>query len=224
MGLGGATTSAQHLSYLWDDIRSQIGIQIRVLNSIAELSADLPLLLYDDNVGSGGQGSTVLMQWLGVDKERWFVTEEHVDRLEHDIVSKLKGCELSICFITGRRAGLRTVLTTAEELLGRKPVGLVVAPTDLSCFDAASRLYETKEDAERASSVFANAGKKALHDRLPDKSTEWIEENKLGYGNSAGLTVFHYNTPTTTLTALWKDCTVAGNRWTALFPRRPRLQ
>jgi hypothetical protein len=36
-GIGGATTSAHHLSYLWDDIRRDVKIQIRVLNSMAEL-------------------------------------------------------------------------------------------------------------------------------------------------------------------------------------------
>jgi len=223
LGIGGATTSAHHLSYLWDDIRKHLALEIRVLNSMNETASDIPLLLYDDNVGSGGQSSTVLMQWFGVDSSHWFVTEHHVEPLEAAVVEKIKRCNVSICFVTGRRQGLKRVLGTAKACFRRQACGLVVAPTDLSCFDAASRVHGTQEDAERASAIFARVGKVALQDRLAEKTAAWVEQNALGYGNAGGLTVFHYNTPTTTLTALWKDCDAAGTRWAALFPRRPRL-
>jgi HD superfamily phosphohydrolase len=223
-GLGGATTSAQHLSYLWDDIRRDCGREISVLNSIGDVTTDAPLLLCDDNVGSGGQSSTVLMQWLGVARERWLVTEQHGDPLDRQVVDRLRACRLSICFLTGRRAGLETLLTIAEEHLGARPHGMVVVPTDIPCFDDAARVYGTKEDADRAVAAFGRAGQLALQDRIPEKPTEWVEQNKLGYGGACGLTVFHYNTPTTALTALWKDCAIPGRRWVALFPRRARLR
>jgi deoxynucleoside triphosphate triphosphohydrolase SAMHD1 len=221
-GIGGATTSAKHLSYLWDDIKQELGFQIRVLNSIEDLVPNFPLLLYDDNVGSGGQSSTVLMQWLGADREQWLVSEEHVAQLGGDTIDRIRACDLSICFITGKRDGLAQVISTAKDLLGREPRGLVVIPTDISCFDAASRVYGTKEAAKRAAEIFSEAGKKALQDRIPVKSTDWIDRNCLGYGNTGGLTIFNYNTPTATLTALWKDCALTNNRWNALFPRRAR--
>ena len=163
------------------------------------------------------------MQWFGVDSSHWFVTEHHVEPLEAAVVEKIKRCNVSICFVTGRRQGLKRVLGTAKACFRRQACGLVVAPTDLSCFDAASRVHGTQEDAERASAIFARVGKVALQDRLAEKTAAWVEQNALGYGNAGGLTVFHYNTPTTTLTALWKDCDAAGTRWAALFPRRPRL-
>jgi hypothetical protein len=128
-GLGGATTSAQHLSYLWDDIRQAAGTPIQVLGSLEELSSSGPLLLYDDNVGSGGQSATVLMQWFGVDRSRWVVAEEHTRVLEGQTLERLKGCAVAVCFLTGRRRGLQKVVKTAANLLGRSPRALVVAPT-----------------------------------------------------------------------------------------------
>jgi HD superfamily phosphohydrolase len=222
-GIGGATTSANHLSYLWDDVRNRIGVQIEVLNSIQQLQPTRPLLLYDDNVGSGGQGATVLMQWLGVARSQWPVDERHVDPLEAEAVARMKQADVAFCYLTGRRSGLEKVLQVSEEYLGRRPRGLVVVPTDLSCFDPAARVYETKEETEQATAIFSKAGKLALSDRRAEKSEAWIDERSLGYGNAGGLTVFFYNTPTTTLTALWKESS-SDTRWRALFPRRPRLQ
>ena len=63
-GIGGSTTSAHHLSYLWDDVKSSANFEIVVLNSLNEASGDTPLIFYDDNVGSGGQSSTVFMNGL----------------------------------------------------------------------------------------------------------------------------------------------------------------
>jgi hypothetical protein len=48
------------------------------------------------------------------------------------------------------------------------------------------------------------------------------EERKLGYGNRGKLLVTAFNTPTVTLSALWKSGEVDGEDWNALFPRRPK--
>lgn len=222
-GIGGATTSAQHLTYLCDDIRQRVGFELIVLNSIDELTAGVPLALYDDNVGSGGQSKTVLMQWFDVERSRLPVTEKHVQPLDLQTIETLRSCDLSVCYVTGKSKGLQQVVETVSELSGKNCRGLIVAPTDLSCFSAAARVYGTHDEAQRAQALFFRVGVQALEDRRADKSVEWITGNSLGYGNSGGLTAFYYNTPTTTLTALWKDNSTVATRWRALFPRRPRL-
>jgi hypothetical protein len=221
-GLGGSTTSAQHLSYLWNDVREKLAPKLTVLNSIDEAQVDVPLVLFDDNVGSGGQSSTVLLQWFGRDKSEWVVDEYHVAPLQNIILDRLRLINVSICYVTGKRSGLRRVLDTAGQLLGQKVRGAVTVPADLSCFSAAARVWSTQDDANRARGVFAEVGTRSLQDRREEKSSEWIEQRALGYGNAGGLTAFFYNTPTTTLTALWKDCEAAGSNWKALFPRRAR--
>lgn len=223
--LGGPTTSSRHLTYLWPDIRKrgEIDSFMTVLNDASEVSAGVPVIFYDDNVGSGGQGRTVLQQWLGVPKDEWFVKEEHVNELPSESVSKLKRCPIRFLFATGRRQGLQNLVSLAKQLLETDDVtGHIVAPADLSCFRPSGRVFVDLDASDRAAKAFEIAGRKALHDRIGVWDAAKIADRTLGYGNAGGLTVFHYNVPTTTVTALWKRCTVEGHYWMPLFPRRPR--
>lgn len=54
------------------------------------------------------------------------------------------------------------------------------------------------------------------------RSPEWVEEKTFGYGNTGSLVVTSYNTPTVTLTSLWKDGIVDGVPWRPLLPRRKK--
>ena len=62
LDLGGPTSSAHHLTYLWDDVRSTLGGDVEVVSSAEDINAALPLVIYDDNVGSGGQAGTIFSQ------------------------------------------------------------------------------------------------------------------------------------------------------------------
>ena len=66
LGLGAPTSSAHHLTYLWDDVRDRVGSDFRVISAANEIQPDLPIVIYDDNVGSGGQAGTVFSQWFGI--------------------------------------------------------------------------------------------------------------------------------------------------------------
>ncbi len=61
-----------------------------------------------------------------------------------------------------------------------------------------------------------------LLDPGSDHDDEWAAGRALGYGNDAFLVLFGYNTPTQTLTCIWKDGMYEGVPWMALFPRRPK--
>jgi deoxynucleoside triphosphate triphosphohydrolase SAMHD1 len=223
--LGGPTTSARHLTYLWPDIRKrgEIDSSIIVLNDVSEVTEGVPIIFYDDNVGSGGQGRTVLQQWFGVPNDEWIVNEEHVSALKPEAVSKLKRCPIRFLFATGRRQGLQALVSHAKQLVGTDDVtGNIAAPADLSCFRPSGRVFVDRDSADRAAKAFETAGRKALYDRIGVWDDAKIADRRLGYGNAGGLTVFHYNVPTTSVTALWKRCTVEGHYWMPLFPRRPR--
>jgi hypothetical protein len=223
LSLGGPTTSARHLTYLWPDIRKKLDVsspRMRVLSEAHEIKTDTSLVLYDDNVGSGGQGTTVLQQWCGIPRDRWIVGEDHVDALDEDSLARLKSCDLVFLFATGRRTGLARLIAAARELLGHDRVsGDIVAPDDVNCFRAASRVFTDSTSIARARTAFESAGRIALSDKLEKWGREKVESRILGYGNAGGLTVFYYNVPTTTVTALWKT---NGQEWRSLFDRRPR--
>lgn len=225
LALGAPTASGPHLNYLWDDIRGRIGSDFRVITAATEMRADLPIVIYDDNVGSGGQAGTVFSQWFGITDPDSDVREKHSDPLAPRDIEKLKGVPILLVFATGFRSGLVRVEQRLKELTGNPDVhGLIIDPADVSCFRPAARVFSDPAEAKRARLAFGRVGRVAIHDRALEK--DWpagkIEDRLLGYGNAGGLTVFHYNVPTTTVTALWSTSRSEEAKWTALFPRRPR--
>jgi hypothetical protein len=225
LGLGAQTASAHHLSYLWDDIRAKVGSAFSVIASANEIRSDLPMVIYDDNVGSGGQAGTVFSQWFGITNSDSDIEEKHVAPLAQEAIEKLRNIPIFLVFATGFRSGLTRISQRLTELTGNADIrGLIIDPGDLSCFRPAARVFGEPVQAARAEAAFANAGRIAIHDKAREKNwpLEKLDDRILGYGNSGGLTVFYYNVPTTTVTALWSTSHSEGATWTALFPRRPR--
>ena len=225
LGLGAATASGHHLAYLWDDVRGKVGGDFKVISSASEMNSNLPLVIYDDNVGSGGQAGTVFSQWFGITNPDKDIDEEHAVPLAPETLEKLKHVPLFLIFATGFRGGLASIEVRLRELTANPEVsGFIIDPADLSCFRPAARVFSEPSQAERAIAAFSSAGRRAIHDKALERNwpSEKTDDRILGYGNAGGLTVFHYNVPTTTLTALWGTSRSADATWTALFPRRSR--
>jgi hypothetical protein len=223
--LGGPTTSGHHLSYYWPDVimRGPFAADVKHLGSVDEIRIGEPLVLYDDNIGRGNQSKTVLQQWFGRSPEEWFLDEDHVTRLSPEAVERLRLCPIAFLFVTGQRRGLEELVTFAKDLLGHDKIsGHIVAPVDAGCFEPSEGAFLNDEEANRAKQIFAKAGEQALADMLSTWGREKVDNRVLGYGNFGGLTVFHYNVPSSTLTALWKDCG-QNPGWMALFHRRRRI-
>ena len=225
LGLGAATASSHHLSYLWDDIRAGVGSDFRVIAAASEIQSNLPMVIYDDNVGSGGQAGTIFSQWFGLTHSDSDPVEKHVEALGQGDIEKLKDIPIFLVFATGFREGLAKVEQRLREMTGNADVhGLIIDPADLNCFRPAARVFDEPGQAERARTAFAVTGRIAIHDKAVEKHwpAEKLDGRILGYGNAGGLTVFHYNVPTTTVTALWSSSNSEGAKWAALFPRRTR--
>jgi hypothetical protein len=223
--ISGPRTSGHHLTYYLDDVKKMLGNKyvLTVLESAAHVIPNRPLLLYEDNIGLGRQPGTVIQQWFGIAREQWLVSEEHVEALSTEQQRAIRSCRVGLLFVTGSRKGLATLESTVRTVVGCDDLSsFIVSPTDISCFQAAARVFRNRADAQLAETAFRNAGLLALSDQKDTWSLQRIHESALGYGNAAQLTVFDYNTPVTTLTALWKGCSVPGASWTALFPRRKR--
>ena len=179
------------------------------------------MVIYDDNVGSGGQAGTVFSQWFGEHQDS-DLNEEHVTPLSKEEIDKLKQIPIFLVFATGFRLGLAKIEARLSKLTGNPNVsGIIIDPADLGCFRSAARVFGDPTEAERARSTFSKVGRLAIHDMAAERkwSLEKANDRILGYGNAGGLTVFHYNVPTTTISALWAS---SQSRWRGLFPRRPR--
>lgn len=219
--LGGPSTSAHHLQYMFDDLRSaELPVNISIHSSIEHCEKGIPIVLIDDYVGSGGQSATVFMQWFGRPSDEWLVQEEHVSELSPKAKSTLSESPITCLFAAGRRDGLAKLTGIASALVGAAINAYIVLPSDVSCFRPASNVFDSVDEANRARSVFEKAGLRALSDE------QWSAEKKaqraLGYGANADLNVFYYNTPSSTLTALWKRSENFDTPWSPLFLRRKR--
>jgi hypothetical protein len=219
LALGGPTTSAGHLQYLMHDLRD-LTIDLKILGSPGEIDPAVPLVLFDDFIGSGGQSRTAVMQWYDAPPNEWIVHERHFEPLSPDVRAKIEASNITCLFVAGRRPGLRALRDTMKEYTGLDVAGYIAEPRDYDCFRLVSNIFERSADASRARDIFFDAGMKALADE------DWTPEKKrgraLGYGNKADLNVFYYNTPSSTLSALWSGTVQAADPWMPLFKRRRR--
>ena len=218
------TTSGAQLSYLWEDLKSSGRCPANMRASVEQVQGGSPIVFYEDNIESSGQAKTVLQQWLGEDQDDWVVDEKHADKLQPSQVEVLRTSPIKFLFITGQRRGLSGLVEFAKQKLGNQNIeGHVIYPQDGSCFFPTAGLFDSRASAEKARKVFERAGRLAIADKRSDWGQDKTENRLLGYGNIGGLTVFYYNAPASTLTALWKSCSQTESSWTALFPRRTRL-
>jgi hypothetical protein len=174
---------------------------------------DAPILFAEDFVGTGAQTITILQSWFGIEPTH----DLHEDRdqpLPAQLQAALRARPLALVFAAGRRQGADAVQQAAAELGLQLTVHLHEEEAPVAFGAAADQDFR-----ERCRAV----GKQLLADEDPDHGTDWVGERALGYGNEAFLVVFPYNTPTQTLTCLWKAGIVDGVPWVPLLPRRRKL-
>jgi HD superfamily phosphohydrolase len=219
---GGADKSSRIISYFLPDGSAETE-KLRIVASVNDLKEPGSVVFFDDISASGKQGSTGLRQLFGEAPAVDDVDEEVVPAANPSALEVLSKSDITFLYITGRRTGAARVVDTMKSLVKHDRVTAhVVSPAEIGCFQAGARVFTERVEAVAAEAVFRSKGRRALHDKLDGK--KWTESTidaaALGYGGLAGLTVFSYNTPAATLTALWKDCVAEGHRWHALFHRR----
>jgi hypothetical protein len=206
--LGDAKDSSAPTTYYAGDVAP------RIHNLGESLRMAAPILFAEDFVGSGNQTITILQSWFGIEPDE-DLHEERDEPLPEQLQLALRERPLALIYAAGRREGATAVEEAAQAM------GL----------DLAVHLHE--EDAPTA---FAGAGpddaferrcrevgEQLLTDDNPDHDAAWVAQRVLGYGNMGFLVVFPYNTPTQTLTCLWKDGVVDGVPWVPLLPRRRKV-
>jgi hypothetical protein len=192
--------------------------------SLDQLREGSPIVFYEDNIESAGQAKTVLQQWIGEPQGKWFVEEKHAEPAPPETIELLRNVPVKFLFVTGQRRGLSDLVEFAKVTLANDKIsGHVIYPQDGSCFRPASGVFDSPVSAAKACDVFRRVGRLAVADKRAEWGNEKTDNRILGYGNSGGMTVFYYNVPASTLTALWRSCSSAEAGWMALFPRRTRL-
>jgi hypothetical protein len=175
--------------------------------------SDLPIVFVEDFIGSGQQSVSILEAWLGVEP----TTDLREERkpLSPDAAKQLRERDLAFVFAAGQDEGATKLRQRAQELGLSAQVILAV--------DSAPKAFDgpKEKDSDKLKEFCQSVGYELLLDPDGDHDHEWASSRALGYGNDAFLVLFGYNTPTQTLTCIWKDGMYEGVPWMALFPRRP---
>jgi orotate phosphoribosyltransferase len=178
------------------------------------------LVFVDDIIQIGTQSTEILGQWLGEPAYLSPVLDHHTEPLAQEDREALKRQpKVYLATLIGFREGKDRV----EKEAGRMGVNLsVVAGTELSeergCFSVHETFFDPG-DRDRVKTLCLDIGRNLLSDKRL-WSDRKRESNALGYGNSEKLIVFSHNTPTSTVTCLWKSGIYHGTPWRPLFPRR----
>jgi hypothetical protein len=209
--LGTARDSSAITTYYAADLRD-----VRVLSVPDALLREDPIVFIDDFIGSGQQAVSILEAWFGAEP----TTDLHEDRglpLSQSSQEGLRSRPLGFVFAGGKASGANELRKALDRLGLEGEVSLASNPIAPRGFSGAkSKLREKLEERCREIGMQLLEDGEERHDKL------WREKRALGYGNEAYLVTFPYNTPTQSLTCLWKSGKVDGTDWTALLPRRPK--
>jgi hypothetical protein len=212
--LGEPKDSSAVTTYWAGDGRQSEGLQVLSLGD-ALAQSDLPIVFVEDFIGSGQQSVSILEAWLGV-KSTTHLGEERKP-LSSAAAQQLRERKLAFVFAAGQDEGATKLRQRAQELDLSAEVFLAV--------DSAPKAFDgpNVKGRDKLKEFCRSVGHELLLD--PDDSDhdeEWATDRALGYGNDAFLVLFGYNTPTQTLTCIWKDGMYECVPWMALFPRRPK--
>jgi HD superfamily phosphohydrolase len=208
--------SAAHLAYFLADKP-----EVRLITLQDAIDGPGSITFVDDCLLSGSQARTVLQTWFGMSKD---LDEPLTEELEPIDRGLLKEKSVRFRFLFATDAGINSlkelsmVCDLGDDVSARTIVSK--APRQLD-----EVLVNEKDVVSELRAFLADVGSQLLKSTKGVTSPEkWTEDRckgfALGYGGFEQLLVMSYNTPTATITALWKGGQVGEVPWLPLFPRR----
>jgi HD superfamily phosphohydrolase len=214
--LGDIRDSGPSIAYFSGDVAG-----VSVMGIEQALQEQRPIILVDDFIGSGRQAVTIVETLLG-EKLTYELGEGIRLKLDENERTLFRKSRLVFIYAAGWEEG-RTELTRALNQYGLQ------AEVHLGMSDAALpnihdvSLFPSPADQTAFIEKCQDIGRNLLIEPEDLKHDEkWADERALGYGNKGLLIVFPYNTPSQTLTCLWKSGDYKGLPWQALLPRRKK--
>ncbi|MGX1612573.1 HD domain-containing protein [Micromonospora chalcea] len=212
--LGEFRDSSALLTYYVGDVAHDNKLVQRTLTEA--LTHESPIIFVDDLVGRGSQSISIIENWLGVEPTQ-NLNERRTQTLNRLQVEAFRQQRLAFVFVAGLDEGVRELRRAIERLGLNAKVYVNVPEAALPFMDSVLGGHAA---AEKMRQVCEDIGRRLL--MSPDRLDEWVQSRCLGYGNRGLLLASTYNTPSATLTCLWKE----GNgdfEWTPLLPRRKKL-
>ena len=194
---GGGKDSSAIITYYAQDVARECTLRIGELEE-ALSSQDAPIVFLDDFIGTAHQAVTILESWLG-EGLSFDLHEHRGDPLSADMTVLFKRRKLAFIFAAGTDAGAELFRRRLAKLHLDANVHVQIDSAALPMAFGKS-LYRTAVAEKEFKARCRRVGKAILSDR--GRTSHWIKDRVLGYGNNSFLVIFPYNTPTQTLTCL----------------------
>lgn len=211
----GPEKSAHHLPYFLADQRET---RLNVLTLEEALELDGPITFFDDCNISGTQSCTAVQVWFGLEPDLPEEAPDLATELAPEQRAKLLGRRTRFRFAYAHKPGLgelSSLLSTVGLGDDVEAQNLEVRTTPAADLEISSELLAFLQEVGH--DVLSSTKGADNPERWPEARCEGYA---LGYGGKQQLLVMFYNTPTGTLTALWKTGRFRGAPWLPLFPRR----
>lgn len=220
--LGNPGDSSSLINYLCGTIFTKRRYHVENLSQLAQNPKIETVILPDDNLGSGKQAVTIFRQWYGDPKVE--LKEKHVTKLYDAVQDWLRSKRVLVVTCMAYEEGERHLQECVQDLgLQIEVEALVRHDGEVGCFHSASRVFSDESSRQEAQKLIEEIGYQLLKSKK-NWDEEKLRRHALGYGNNQGLTVFYYNTPTSTLPIFWATGTYNGTPWYPVFLRREKDQ
>lgn len=210
--LGSLKDSSTIFANLALDVAASHGMATKDLS--AALNDDRKIVFVDDFIGLGNQTKDIFQAWLGL--TRTAELHEERDVLTKSQQEQLREHELGFVFVAGLDEGAPALGSFLGQEGLRGSVYVHIPEAEIPTLES---VLGGQQDFGDFREFLRDAGFRALENHHgEERSDEWRRDHALGYGERALLFTSMFNTPTTTLTALWAGNDSVG--WQPIFPRR----
>jgi hypothetical protein len=209
--LGGPKDGASIVAYYARTAAGHHNCEVRSIETALALKA--PLLLVDDFIGRGSTTISFFEGLLGL-ADTQQLGQDRPEALDEVMASRLRSRDIALVFSAGLD-GAEEAVRAKLESFGVSKVRFHVDRPQSALPTLSSSL--TGEGLDVFTAECRRIGQQLVAEEGVAQAT--IDSRSLGYGNHGLLVVFPYNTPTATLTALWKAGVVDDQLWQPLIPR-----
>jgi HD superfamily phosphohydrolase len=179
------------------------------------LSTGRPLVFIDDIIGQGSSVISIFENWLNL-ADTQGLREERGTPLTEVFADTLRTTPIAIVTSAARTVGLGRI---REFLVDKYHLDVTVhsllKDSDIPRL-ANMPVLNSQSPKDDFLSYCQRVGEELLD------GSDNANQRGLGYGNEGVLVISAHNTPTMTLTMLWKDGIVEGTQWRPLMPRKPK--
>ena len=198
-----------------------LGDDVQVCSLLQALETEAPILLVDDFIGSGGQGTTIIEQLLGLELSHDLKEAPRLG-LNAGSQERLKKRDIAIVYAAGLSTGERHLKEVCEKHGLKAKVHIAMRDDALPSILRPGLLGK---DGDKFIKRCRDIGRELLLNPSIGHDEAWLKKKSdtgLSYGDAGLLITFPHNTPAHTLTCIWAKGTVGGKPWEPLLPRRPK--